>query len=390
MDQTEFQREINKLKAFRNLFAVLSLLGFFCVYYIYSQLPTLNGRVHPFVILLFILIYCFFFIFLTERFSRKIRELSGMVVKRVLLESFDLEQFQPNGRIERGTADASHLFTRDYGIQKISSDYSGSELIIGLYRGHRFCFSNLRLGYKFQRKDIAFCVLDHKGTLNDRILIKENRVPWYSARTKSDNFGEQFGVWAKYQESVDQVMSPSLKRKIVQMDRKICAVAVAQSMMDICIDENCVYIALLKKKLFETESDDIKVIEATAREDVRLLTAILDIFMDNPVLFPEVCRSDAEDGSLSLGISKKLPEPYKTSYEYDWEDQVLIKIPGEGLPKIMYRQELLWRDFKPEDELFERAIYLGQGCWERLKSIGEKEAQQILNEWGYADEKEMK
>ena len=79
------------------------------------------------------------------------------------------------------------------------------------------------------------------------------------------------------------------------MDRTISADATAHSMMDICIDEDCVYIALLKKKLFETDSDDIKVIEAAAREDVRLLTAILDIFMDNPVLFPEVCRSDAED-----------------------------------------------------------------------------------------------
>ena len=295
MNNEEFHREIKKLKVFRNLFAVLSLFGISGVYYVYSQLPTLNGRVHPFVIAFFCLIYCFFFIFLTGRCTKKIRELSGPIVKRVLPEIIDLEQFQPNGRIKRGTADASHLFTRDYGILRLSSDYSGSELITGQYRGSCFCFSNLSLGYRFQRKDIAFCVLDHKGTLNDRILIKENRVPWYRAKTKSHKFSEQFGVWAKYQESVDLVLTSSLKQRIVQMDRIICTDANTHSMLDICIDGDCVYVAQWKKKLFETISDDIKAVEAAAREDARLLAAVLDIFLDSPVLFPETTCSDAED-----------------------------------------------------------------------------------------------
>ena len=73
-------------------------------------------------------------------------------------------------------------------------------------------------------------------------------------------------------------------------------------------------------------------------------------------------------------------EPY---YEYDQECQVLIKIPDEGIPVIMYRRELRWRDFEAQDELYERAIYLGQGCWERLQSISEEEALEILDEWGY-------
>ena len=50
-----------------------------------------------------------------------------------------------------------------------------------------------------------------------------------------------------------------------------------------------------KKKLFETISDDIKAVEAAAREDARLLASVLDIFLDSPVLFPETTRSDAED-----------------------------------------------------------------------------------------------
>lgn len=40
-------------------------------------------------------------------------------------------------------------------------------------------------------------------------------------------------------------------------------------------------------------------------------------------------------------------------------------------------------DYK--DELYCRAIYLGQGCWERLRSIDEAEALEILREWGYTE-----
>ncbi|MBQ3755873.1 MAG: hypothetical protein II873_01995 [Oscillospiraceae bacterium] len=76
----------------------------------------------------------------------------------------------------------------------------------------------------------------------------------------------------------------------------------------------------------------------------------------------------------------------KAYYEYDWECEVLIRIPREGLPKIFYRQEMQWRDFDAADELYDRAIYLGQGCWERLRSIEEEEALQILKDWGYQSE----
>ena len=61
----------------------------------------------------------------------------------------------------------------------------------------------------------------------------------------------------------------------------------------------------------------------------------------------------------------------------------MIRIPRDDrLPMIFYRSEMCWRDFEPQDELFDRAIYLGQGCWERLHTIEEKEALQILEAWG--------
>ena len=73
----------------------------------------------------------------------------------------------------------------------------------------------------------------------------------------------------------------------------------------------------------------------------------------------------------------------KTKYEFDSERQVLIKCPAKGLPKIIKKSNLKWCDFGPQDEPYQRAIFLGQGCWERLDTITEEEAQRILAQWGY-------
>ena len=74
----------------------------------------------------------------------------------------------------------------------------------------------------------------------------------------------------------------------------------------------------------------------------------------------------------------------KIRYEFDAEMQVLIKYSSKDSPKIIEKNNLLWRDFGVQDESYARAIFLGQGCWERLDSITEDEAQAILTRWGYS------
>ena len=72
----------------------------------------------------------------------------------------------------------------------------------------------------------------------------------------------------------------------------------------------------------------------------------------------------------------------KSRYEYDAQMQVLVRIPPKGLPTVASRREPHWGDLGPEYESYARAIYLGQGCWERLETISEERAQEILKEWG--------
>lgn len=68
------------------------------------------------------------------------------------------------------------------------------------------------------------------------------------------------------------------------------------------------------------------------------------------------------------------------TYEYDSEYGVLIKCSVP--PKIIRKKTLVWKDLGSEDEQYARAIYLGQGCWDRLDTITEEEAHCILKEWG--------
>lgn len=72
----------------------------------------------------------------------------------------------------------------------------------------------------------------------------------------------------------------------------------------------------------------------------------------------------------------------KSKYEYDAGAQVLIRIPSKGSPKVASRTEPHWENLGSKYESYARAIYLGQGCWERLDTISEEKAQEILKEWG--------
>lgn len=76
----------------------------------------------------------------------------------------------------------------------------------------------------------------------------------------------------------------------------------------------------------------------------------------------------------------------KIKYEYDSKCEVLIK---RSVPlKIIRRNNLVWKHLGPEEEQYARAIYLGQGCWERLDTISQEEAYNILKHWGYIVESE--
>ena len=82
---------------------------------------------------------------------------------------------------------------------------------------------------------------------------------------------------------------------------------------------------------------------------------------------------------------KVKPEP-QIRYEFDSECQVLIKCSSQDMPRIIDRTNPVWRSLGPQDEQYARAIYLGQGCWERLVTITEERAMRILTEWGYSFE----
>ena len=72
----------------------------------------------------------------------------------------------------------------------------------------------------------------------------------------------------------------------------------------------------------------------------------------------------------------------KTQYEYDDKAQVFIRIPTRGSPMVASRTEPHWGNLGSKYESYAQAIYRGQGCWDRLDTISEEKAQEILKEWG--------
>lgn len=78
-----------------------------------------------------------------------------------------------------------------------------------------------------------------------------------------------------------------------------------------------------------------------------------------------------------------------TWYQYDFVDKdVLIRFVENNIyHEILHKGDKQWRALYPKpddkDELYTRAIWLGQGCWEQLDDITEEEAEKILEEWGY-------
>ena len=69
-------------------------------------------------------------------------------------------------------------------------------------------------------------------------------------------------------------------------------------------------------------------------------------------------------------------------YEYDAERSVLIRVEQGSAPRIISKGNPQWHPLGKEDEQYSRAIFLGEGCWERLESVSEETAERILREWG--------
>ncbi len=73
----------------------------------------------------------------------------------------------------------------------------------------------------------------------------------------------------------------------------------------------------------------------------------------------------------------------KYSYEYDQEREVLVRHDKNGLPMLMRKSDLVWESvLDSKNDMYGRAIFLGQGCWDRLNDISSEEAEKILAEWG--------
>ena len=92
--------------------------------------------------------------------------------------------------------------------------------------------------------------------------------------------------------------------------------------------------------------------------------------------------NDGAGGGLRRKENRNPIMEERIQYEYDETCQVMIRVSSEESPKIMEETNPVWRELGKEDDMYARAIYMGQGCWEDLRTITAEEAEEVLHRWG--------
>ena len=73
------------------------------------------------------------------------------------------------------------------------------------------------------------------------------------------------------------------------------------------------------------------------------------------------------------------------TYEYDQRGEALLGHTKTHEHIILRKSEPRWKDLAGCDDLYSRAIYLGQGCWDELDDISKEDAARLLKEWGHEE-----
>lgn len=74
---------------------------------------------------------------------------------------------------------------------------------------------------------------------------------------------------------------------------------------------------------------------------------------------------------------------------YETDNYAIIQIGGlEEVGRMITKTKLKWESVYNDDS-YSRAVFLGQGCWDRLKDISPEEAHAMLEGWGVADSDEI-
>ncbi len=73
------------------------------------------------------------------------------------------------------------------------------------------------------------------------------------------------------------------------------------------------------------------------------------------------------------------------TYEYNQRGEALLGHTKTHEHIILRKSEPRWKDLAGCDDLYSRAIYIGQGCWDELDDISKEDAARLLKEWGHEE-----
>jgi hypothetical protein len=224
--------------------------------------------------------------------SRLKQIIGSSIVRGVLADRFELKVYAPENHIKSGIIRRTRLIP-DF------NKTSGSDLVIGSYKGVRFKFSDVHLehesGQKFKTRTTRFkgqwLILELKKDLPWRLVLRErgldNKLAKSTVETENIEFNKRFHIQAQDSLTAFKIFTPHFMEYILKADNR----ASARTFMN--FDGRQVHVALHNgRDLFEIKGkkshfavNNIATLRMQMRWDVNYITSVIDELLYNENLF---------------------------------------------------------------------------------------------------------
>jgi len=215
------------------------------------------------------------------------------IVRGVLDETLELTEYSPLLYLEDGKINSSALF-------KGWNSINGSDLIEGEYKGVKFSFSDIHLekitgsGKSRHCKTLfrgQWLICELRRNIPQRLQLSERAGLDFgqkksAAETDNADFNKKFHISAADPQSALRLLTPNFTEQLMKLDSH------ADARTYISISGNQAHIALHNgRDLFEPigreiyTNSNIEPLRKTIRWDVRYITGVIDILLENECLF---------------------------------------------------------------------------------------------------------
>jgi len=227
--------------------------------------------------------------------------LSEHVVRDILCEFFEVEQFRHDSHIPRAVIKDASL------IRGFDNCY-GSDLVTGRYKGVNFMFSDIRLTIETTTVDSegntsttesdvfkgTWFICNLTKDIPQKLTVRENskkllgkgfRNESKGIATENIEFNKRYEILCDKPHTAFYVLTPHFMEKITTANNQ------AGGRFFLCFHRNQVHMAVYNNRDFfdicRASTKNVEVLREKSRSEMRYLTGLVDILIGNEFLFGE-------------------------------------------------------------------------------------------------------